>query len=150
MDIKNHNVSFNGKLYSKIGNHLTKPIYCCHHGDKKFIRYINEIALKSSDTFNLKVNSNIDKTLEVSTKEIPELSLFEKISFIVTPIQNKALRMRKEGRIENFTYKISEAEYQNIKKSAGSKLRNELKIFENNLRQKLSGDDLLSLNKIIY
>ncbi len=151
MNIQNQNVNFNGRLYSKIGNHITKPIYCCPHGDKKFIRYINEIASKNSDTFNVNINNSIiDKSISVTTKEIPNLSLREKICFIVTPIQNKAINMRKSGKISDFTYKITEKEYQNIKKSAGYKLKKELKAFENNLREKITPHLRPNLEKIIY
>lgn len=146
----NQNTNFNGRLYSQIGNHLTKPIYCCHHGDKKFIRYINEIAAKNINSFEVKISNSMSKSFEVKTSKIPKLTFWEKLRFIVTPIQNKALKMREQGKIKSFIYKISEAEYQKIKREAGSALKHELKIFEQNIRQKTSGAELKNIEKIIY
>ena len=138
---KTDNTKFAGNLYSHLGRHVTKPIHCCKHGDWKFINFINEIAMKNS---------------EVKTKEFPELSLREKICFIVTPIQNKAINMRKNGRIDSFTYQLSEKEYQNLKKEArqsiffSRKLCKTLENFENYLRIKISEAESGALDKIIY
>lgn len=150
MEITNQNLNFQGRLYSHIGYHVSKPIHCCKHGDKKFIKFLNEIASDNQDSFKARLTDDLCKHLEVETKATPHLSLLEKIMFVVSPVQNKALKMRKEGRIDYFTYKISEIEYQDIKKAASKKMRNELKTFEENMRQKFSGEELTALNKIIY
>lgn len=150
MEINNQNLSFQGRLYAHLGRHISKPIHCCKHGDKKFIRFLNEIASNNQDSFKARITDNLCKHLEIETKEAPHLTLLEKILFIVSPIQNKALKMREEGKIDYLTYKISEDEYQKVKRAAPKKLRNELKIFEENMRQKFSGEELTALNKIIY
>lgn len=150
MEINNQNLSFQGRLYAHLGHHVSKPIHCCKHGDKKFIRFLNEIATKNQDSFKVRITDDLCKHLEVETKEAPHLTLLEKIMFLVSPLQNKVLKMREEGKIDYFTYRISEVEYQNIKKRAPKKLRNELHTFEEYMRQKFSKEELIALDKIIY
>ena len=153
---KTDNMKFAGNLYSHLGRHVTKPIHCCKHGDWKFINFINEIAMKNSDSFTVNAKGFPKKSIEVKTKEFPELSLREKICFIVTPIQNKAINMRKNGRIDSFTYQLSEKEYQNLKKEArqsiffSKKLCKTLENFENYLRIKIPDAENAALDKIIY
>ncbi len=152
---KINNTNFSGSLYSHFGHHISKPIHCCKHGDWKFVEFINEIASKNVDSFDISIKEK-DKTLIVHTKELPELSLKEKICFIVTPIQNKALTMRKQGKIDYFTYKISEKEYQKIKKEAHQsvfckkKLSKVLDTFETLVRMKIAKNERFTLDKIIY
>ena len=43
------NVSFKGVLYGKTGNHLTKGIIYCPHGDNKFVRFVNSIGENSTN-----------------------------------------------------------------------------------------------------
>ena len=117
---KRCNTNFSGSLYSHLGHHKSKPIHCCKHGDWKFIEFVNELASKNADLFDVSIKEK-DKAIEVNTKELPNLSLKEKICFIVTPIQNKAINMRKQGKIDYFTYKINETEYQKIKKRSSPK-----------------------------
>lgn len=150
------NTKFTGSLYSHIGHHVTKPIHCCKHGDWKFINFINEIAMQNLDSFTVSAKGFPKKSIEVQTKEFPELSLREKTCFIVTPIQNKAINMRKNGRIDSLTYRISEKEYQTLKEEAhhsiffSKKLRQKLETFENYLRLKISEAESAALDKIIY
>lgn len=153
---KTDNIKFAGSLYSHIGHHVTKPIHCCKHGDWKFVNFINEIAMQNPDSFTVNAKAFPKKAIEVNTKSFPKLSLREKICFIVTPIQNKAINMRKNGKIDSFTYQLSEKEYQSIKKEAhqsiffSKKLRKTLENFENHLRTKIPEAESASLEKIIY
>ena len=64
--------------------------------------------------------------------------------------------MRKNGRIDSFTYQLSEKEYQNLKKEArqsiffSKKLCKTLENFENYLRIKIPDAENAALDKIIY
>lgn len=120
------NISFSGILYGKIGNRLTKGIVCCPHGDNKFVRFVNHIgkdAIKISCT-----NDGLDKIL-IETKEIPKINILEKIFFRVDKLQNKALRLRKSGKIDSFIFKLNELEFRSLKQDYPFITNKQLKLF---------------------
>ena len=147
--------NFTGSLTCHMGHHTSKPIYCCKHGDRKLIQFINEIAKDNLNSFEIKPYIFPDKHLEIITNQLPKLSIKEKLCFLVTPIQNKALKMRNNGKIDYFSYRINETEYQKMKQKANtnllsSKFRQELATFETYLRLKTKCSELAKLKKIIY
>lgn len=108
--------TFEGLLYGRMGHHLTKKIICCPHGDAKFVRFVNKIAHNNSNAIKVSYSENGLDKLIVETKEIPKLNFLEMIFSIVSKAQLKALRMRKQGKIESFIYQINEIEYDSLKK----------------------------------
>ena len=104
------NVSFKGILYGKTGNHLTKGIICCPHGDS-----IGENSTNIKEKIKVTCSSDgLDKIL-IETKKIPKLSFWEQIFFRVDKLQNKAIKWRKEGKIDSFVFKLNELEYKNLR-----------------------------------
>lgn len=129
------NVNFTGMLYGKMGNHLTKGILCCVNGDAKFVRTINRIAKTNPDALKISLDNFYTSKLIIETNETPELSLFEKLFYRVTRGQSKAIKMKKEGRIQSFVYKINEIEYANMKKYYMFITKKTLREFEENIRK---------------
>lgn len=128
------NVSFKGILYGKTRNHLTKGIICCPHGDNKFVRFVNSIGENSTNIKEkIKVtcsSDGLDKIL-IETKEIPKLSFWEQIFFRVDKLQNKAIKWRKEGKIDSFVFKLNELEYVNLRDNYPYLPKKQLRKFAN-------------------
>lgn len=108
-------VAFTGLLYGKMGNHLTKGIICCPHGDAKFVKTVNKIAETNPSALKISIDNTTSNKILIETKELPQLSLFEKILYRVDKSQRKALELRKRGKIDSFVYKINEFEYNKLK-----------------------------------
>lgn len=138
MQINNkQNTSFTGILYGKMGNHLTQGIVCCPHGDGKFVRFVNTICKSAPPPNNqIKVSCSsdgLDKII-IETDRIPELNLLEKILYRVDKMQKKAVKLRKEGKIQKFIFKLNELEYMNLRKSYPFITNKELKQFGKNIK----------------
>lgn len=130
MEIKQCNQSaFKGLLYGRMGNHITKGIICCPHGDGKFVRVINQIGKKNPEALKISYSQDgLDKLL-IETKEMPKLNLLETIFFIASKEQLKAMRLRKQGKIESFIFKLNEIEYKNLKQDYPFIAQKQLKQF---------------------
>ena len=128
-----NSISFSGTLYGKARNHLTKGILCCPHGDAKFIRTFNKIVKTNPSSLSINIDNTTSDKILIETKEIPEISLFEKIFYRTDKLQKKAIKMRKAGIIDSFLYKINEFEYKHIKKDYSFISKKTLKDFEQNL-----------------
>ena len=138
MQINNkQNTSFTGILYGKMGNHLTQGIVCCPHGDGKFVRFVNTICKSAPPPNNqIKVSCSsdgLDKII-IETDRIPELNLLEKVLYRVDKMQKKAVKLRKEGKIQKFIFKLNELEYMNLRKSYPFITNKELKQFGKNIK----------------
>lgn len=133
-----NNISFNGRLYGVIGNHRTKPIICCSHGDRKFIKFFNNVAEEHPE--NLKISylkeeiSRYSKIL-VETTECPKLSLAEIIFAGIKKSQRKAIKMRNDNRIHSLIYQINEMEYDNMRTKYPFISKKELNKFETNIKK---------------
>ena len=81
------------------------------------------------------------------------MTLLERLLISLNKPLKKALKMKKNGSINKFTYDINEFEYQALKDNAlddGILYKNVL-IFENNLRKKITDHQELDyLEDIIY
>ena len=153
MEVKNTNLNFEGRLYGHLGKHKTKPIELCEYGDEQVIKHINKLAKKGLDTFEAKISNTSKSSIQITTDQTPELTLLEKLFIYLNPSLKKALKMKKNGSINKFTYDINEFEYQALKDNAlddGILYKNVL-IFENNLRKKITDHQELDyLEDIIY
>lgn len=130
------NINFTGILYGKAGKHLTKGIYCCKHGDAKFVRTLNRIAASNPEEIKVSVGDTLlKKAITIETTAIPELSLFEKIIYLANPLQGKAIKMRKQGKLESFVYKIDETEYDFLRCNYPFILPKTLKTFAANIKK---------------
>ena len=127
-------INFTGNLYGRIGNHLTKPILCCPHGDAKFIKTINKIAQTNPQSLKITMDTSTSNKLLIETSDLPELNLFEKIFYRVSKAQRKAIAKRKAGVIDSFIYKINEFEYNHIKTDYTFIRKKTLKNFEDNIK----------------
>lgn len=136
------NINFTGMLYGKAGSHLTKGIYCCKHGDAKFVRTLNRIAAANPDEIKISAGDTLlKKAITIETTGIPKLSLLEKIVYLANPLQGKAVKMRQQGRLQSFVYRIDEMEYDFLKCNYPFILPQTLKKFENNIK-KLAPSDI--------
>jgi len=135
-----------------MGNHLTKGILCCPHGDAKFIRTVNRLISESPESVKISFEPRtaLTKNLIIETKELPKLNLLECILYRVDSSQRKALRMRKEGKINSFVYKINEFEYNHLKKAYSFISKKTLKMFEDNVRKAASFDVNQNLKEFFY
>ena len=70
----------------------------------------------------------------IETDRIPELNLLEKILYRVDKMQKKAVKLRKEGKIQKFIFKLNELEYMNLRKSYPFITNKELKQFGKNIK----------------
>lgn len=148
-----NNTSFSGILYGKMGTHLTKGIVCCPHGDGKFVRFINSVC-KSAPPPNCRlkvscVSDGLDKII-IETDEIPKLNFLEKIFYRVDKSQKKAVKLRKEGKIQNFVYKLNELEYLNLRKSYPFITTKQLKKFGENIKSAAPEELQEFLNKFFW
>ena len=81
------------------------------------------------------------------------MTLLEKLLISLNKPLKKALKMKKNGTINKFTYDINEFEYQALKDNAleDGFLYKEVMDFEDNLREKITDNkELDNLEKIIY
>lgn len=136
------NINFTGLLYGKAGQHLTKGIYCCKHGDAKFVRTFNRIAAKNPEAIKISAGDTLlKKAITIETTGIPKLSLLEKIIYLANPLQGKAVKMRKQGKLQSFVYRIDETEFDFLRCNYPFILPNTLKKFTENVK-KLAPDDI--------
>ncbi len=147
-----NNVNFTGFLYGRMGNHLTKGILCCPHGDAKFIRTVNRLVLENPDSVKIlfEPRAHFTKNLVIETKELPKVNLFEYIFYRIESSQRKALKMRKEGKIDSFVYKINEFEYNHLKKAYSFISKKTFKTFEDNIRKIATLDEANYLKEFFY
>lgn len=114
--VGNNTTNFTGLLYGKIGNHTTKPILCCPHGDAKFVRFINKISeTKTHNPIKIEFSDQGLTKLIVETEDFPKLNFMEKLLYNTNKLQTKALKMRKNGIIQRFIYQLNELEFKNLK-----------------------------------
>lgn len=138
--MRTDNVNFTGMLYGKMGNHLTKGILCCVNGDAKFVRTVNQIAKTNPDALKISTDNFSTTKLIVESDETPKLSLFERLFYKVNPAQSKALKMKKDGRIQGFVYKINEIEYANLKNDYLFITKKTIREFEENIKKLTPSD----------
>lgn len=131
----NQNISFTGILYCIKGNHLTKGIVCCPHGDRKFVKFVNKIAKEKPDELRISTDSDGLTKILVTTKEYPQLSFAEKILMRVDKLQQKALKEREQGKISGFIYKLNKLEYQNLRRNYPFISSKTLDKFEENIKK---------------
>lgn len=112
---QNPQISFNGLLYGRIGNHLTKSILCCPHGDSKFVKFITDIGESKPNSLKINTNNTGLYKIIIETEQIPKVNIFEKLFFRISKHQAKALQMRKEGKISSLIFQLNELEFQQLK-----------------------------------
>lgn len=78
-------------------------------------------------------SDGLDKII-IETDRIPELNLLEKILYRVDKMQKKAVKLRKEGKIQKFIFKLNELEYMNLRKNYPFITNKELKQFGKNIK----------------
>ena len=127
-------INFQGYLYAR-NAHTTKPIVCCHHGDAKFIKLLNNSSKKNlkiffeNNTLSLHEKEGISY-IKIKTKEIPAFNLFEKFIFNISSLQKKAIKQRKKGVYTELIFVLNEFEFEYLKKYYSFITKNQLKYFE--------------------
>lgn len=108
---KNHQ-NFKGILYCQLGNHKTKGLFCCSHGDAKFVKYINKLAKNGiENNISIDFDNNGLKKILINTKKFPNINWFEKIFFNLEKLQKKTLKKIKHNKMQSYTYKLNELEF---------------------------------------
>lgn len=133
--METHNVTFTGKLYGKMGTRRTKGIVCCPHGDCKFIKFVNKIAEENPNALSIKGKDNEPPVLVVETKKIPKFSPMEMLIIRVDKLQKKALRLRKENKIQSFEYEFTKYDYINMRRRYPFISSETLDKFETNIKR---------------
>ncbi len=109
--------NFKGLLYCQMGTHKTKGIFCCSHGDAKFVKYINKLAQEGlKDKVSIDFDNNGLKKILINTKDFPNINWFEKIFFNLEKLQKKAIKKIEHKKMQSFTYKINELEFYTLSK----------------------------------
>lgn len=112
---QNSQVSFNGNLYGRMGNHVTKSILCCPHGDSKFVKFIAELGKTKPDSLKISTSNQGLYKIIIETDQVPHLNPFEKIFYRLSKLQTKALNLRNEGKISSLIFQLNELEYRNLR-----------------------------------
>ena len=114
-----NNINFKGLLYGSNLRHVSKPVLCCHHGDAKFVRMLNNSAKKAPKIFF--ENNGVSfyrkegvTCIKIKTKEIPGFNFLEKLFFDISPIQQKLINKRKENLFTDLIFHLNKFEFEFI------------------------------------
>ena len=113
-------ISFNGLLYGINRYHATAPVLCCHHGDAKFVKLLNESSKESlgkffdKTSFSFRVEEGVTY-LRIQTKEIPKFNFFERLFYDISSHQRKLLEKREENIFTDLVFKLNKYEFEYLK-----------------------------------
>lgn len=137
-----NNINFKGLLYGSNLRHVSKPVLCCHHGDAKFVRMLNNSAKKAPKFFF--ENNGVFfyrkegvTCIKIKTKEIPGFNFLEKLFFDISPIQQKLINKRKENLFTDLIFHLNKFEFEFLKDKYLYITGKELKDFETIVKQNI-------------
>lgn len=113
-------ISFNGLLYGINRHHVTKPVMCCHHGDAKIIRLLNESSKESLGKFFDRTSFSFREEdgvtyLRLKTKEIPRFNFFERLFYDISSHQEKLIKKREEDVFTDLIFKLNKYEFEYLR-----------------------------------
>ena len=113
-------ISFNGLLYGINRHHITKPVMCCHHGDAKFVKLLNNSANTSlgkffeRNSFSFYEDEGVPY-LRIKTKEIPKFNFLERLFYDISSHQKNLIKKREENVFTDLVFKLNKYEFEYLK-----------------------------------
>lgn len=113
-------ISFNGLLYGINRHHITKPVVCCHHGDAKMIKLLNESSKESlgksfdRTSFSFREAEGVTY-LRLKTKEIPRFNFFERLFYDISSHQQKLIQKREENVFTDLVFTLNKYEFEYLR-----------------------------------
>lgn len=150
----NRHASFKGTIFATAQAHKTKGVNLCKWGDRELMKTINSIfeqapdclsaSYKNENRYLLVTGTNLTPSL------IPKMPLWKYIVYQISPTQHKLVSKFKSKVFDGFIYKINETELNRLKKDPFLISKSAIAKFEDNIKNKLSSEDLEQSKSIFY
>lgn len=147
--------NFEGTIFATAKAHKTKGVNLCKFGDQELLKAINRIFEQAPDCLSATYKQGFNKSVEVKVDNItpsliPEMPFWKYLVYQISPTQHKLLSKFKSKVFDGFIYQINEKELNLLKKNPLLINRSAIIRFEDNVKSKLSPDDLKNSKSIFY